>query len=40
MAEVFSAQSMHALCQGILEQLVALITHSDDAMYCVPMAFR
>jgi len=33
-AEVFSAQSMHGLCQGILEQLVALITHSDDAMYC------
>ena len=34
-AEVFSAQSMHALCQGILEQLVALITHSDDAMCIV-----
>ncbi len=33
-AEVFSARSMHSLCQGILEQLVALITHSDDAMYC------
>lgn len=33
-AEVFSAQSMHSLCQGILEQLVALITHSDDALYC------
>ncbi|AVJ56623.1 response regulator [Idiomarina sp. OT37-5b] len=33
-AEVFSAKSMHGLCQGILEQLVALITHSDDAMYC------
>ena len=33
-AEVFSARSMQGLCQGILEQLVALITHSDDAMYC------
>ncbi|MCP1338471.1 DUF3369 domain-containing protein [Idiomarina sp. M1R2S28] len=33
-AEVFSARSMQALCQGILEQLVALITLSDDAMYC------
>lgn len=33
-AEVFSARSMQALCQGIPEQLVALITLSDDAMYC------
>jgi len=33
-AEVFTAQSMQGLCQGILEQLVALITHSDDALYC------
>lgn len=33
-AEVFSRQSMQGLCQGILEQLVALITHSDDAIYC------
>ncbi|RUO80872.1 response regulator [Idiomarina tyrosinivorans] len=33
-AEVFSARSMQGLCQGILEQLVALITHTDDALYC------
>lgn len=33
-AQVFSARSIQALCQGILEQLVALITLSDDALYC------
>ncbi|EKE80502.1 DUF3369 domain-containing protein [Idiomarina xiamenensis] len=33
-AEVFSARSMQGLCQGILEQLVALITRADDALYC------
>lgn len=32
-AEVFSARSLQQLCQGILEQIVALITRSDDAAY-------
>lgn len=38
-AEVFSAKSMHNLCQGILEQIVALLTRSDDAAYCRADAF-
>jgi len=33
-AEVFSAKSIQNLCQGILEQIVALLTRSDDAAYC------
>lgn len=33
-AEVFSARSLNQLCQGILEQIVALLTRSDDAAYC------
>ncbi|RUO29080.1 DUF3369 domain-containing protein [Aliidiomarina sanyensis] len=33
-AEIFSAQSVHQLSQGILEQLVALLTRSDAAAYC------
>lgn len=33
-AKVFSASCVHELSRGILEQLVALITHAETAAYC------
>jgi len=33
-AEIFSAQSVNQLSQGILEQLVALLTRTQTAAYC------
>src|SRR5690554_879271 len=33
-AEIFNARSMSQLSQGILEQLVALLTRSNTAAYC------
>ncbi|RUO36073.1 hypothetical protein CWE13_09340 [Aliidiomarina shirensis] len=33
-AEIFSAQSLNQLSQGILEQLVALLTRTQTAAYC------
>ena len=33
-AEIFNARSMNQLSQGILEQLVALLTRSNTAAYC------
>lgn len=33
-AELFSASSLRELSQGILQQLVALLTHAESAAYC------
>lgn len=33
-AELFSAASLRELSQGILQQLVALLTHAESAAYC------